>query len=411
MKLLIVGDTDSYVKWGAGLGSRAPADWQKTLVLLATPALPSDAQLRAALAGTDMDPDEVELVSLSGLAALIAQELPDVVLVALRGPVVRVVARAVRNAGVPRPVMVSGLPGITIPAARKAIVYRSHMDLVVLHSRREVRDFHALADGMPRAPRFGLATLPFLRSAPMPRGSTPGSDIIFAAQAIVPREKDDRLQLLGWLAECARRHPDQRVVVKVRAAAGEQQTHAETFDYPSLMAELDSPAPANLVVEGGPMADHLANAAAVVTVSSTAGVEAAAAGIPAILLDDFGVSPQLINVVFENSGLFGDSDDLVNGRFRHANAEWLNENYLHGTEQDDWLVQLEELIAERDRGRLAWPAPERTVGGALRRAWDRKRALGEFDQSLSGNVAKAIGVPARGLVRLLRRISRRSVRA
>lgn len=404
MRFLVVGDSDSYIKWGAALASTLPESWDRKLYVLESPVLPSTAQLASALKGTDLTPAHAVTVSLRDLARRIEREKPDAVLAAVRGPVVRVIARAVRSARAHRPVLLSGLPGITIPAAEKAITYRANADMVVLHSRREVREFAALAAGMGSAQSFGLATLPFL-AKPEPLGARAGGDIIFAAQAIVPRSRPERLQILGWLAECARRHPHQRVVVKVRAAPGEQQTHAETWDFASLLDELSPAAPGNLVVAGGPMAEHLAAAAALVTVSSTAAVEAVAVGIPVLLIDDFGVSPKLINTVFEGSGLFGGSDDLINARFHEPRADWLDDNYLHGVGSDDWVAKLELLAESRQAGTLAWRVPrERVLGGALRLAWDRKKALGSFDTSVAGYLALVIGIPARGVVRWARRL-------
>ena len=127
------------------------------------------------------------------------------------------------------------------------------------------------------------------------------------------------MRLLGWLADAARRRPQRRVVVKVRARAGEAQTHAESYDFaelladPSVRAELGGTLPPNLVVEDGPMADHLARASALVTVSSTAVLEAIAEGVPALVIDEFGVEPKLINTVFVGSGLFGGAEALVAG--------------------------------------------------------------------------------------------------
>src|SRR5690554_1451962 len=257
--MLVIGDSDSYIKWGAALASRLPPHWRRSLIVLRSPVQPSARQLEAALADTNFAPDDVTVAELDELPSLIDTHGPDAVLAAVRGPVVRVVARAARRAQW-RPVFVTGLPGITIPAVRKAIVYRAHADLIVLHSRREVRDFTALTCEMGHEQRFALATLPFVPDDPTP--GDPDGDIIFAAQAIVPREREERMLLLGWLAECARRHPGRRVVIKVRAAQGEPQTHAELHDFASLMPELDPPAPGNLVVENGPMSSHLARASA-----------------------------------------------------------------------------------------------------------------------------------------------------
>ena len=118
------------------------------------------------------------------------------------------------------------------------------------------------------------------------------------------------------------------------------------------------------------MADHLARAVALVTVSSTAALEAIAADIPVLLLDDFGIAPGLINTVFVDSGLFGDADDLrCRPVPRHPRPEWLADNYFHGVGADDWHEQLEQLVARRDVG----PAP---AGAAAAQSARRSTAPG-----------------------------------
>jgi hypothetical protein len=251
---------------------------------------------------------------------------------------------------------------------------------------------------------IGLATLPFLPDAPAPDlvvGET-HRDLVFAAQAKVPSERDERIRLLGWLVQAARRRPSRRVVVKVRAGRGEAQTHAETFDFADLLAD-----PVVGGARGGARTPP-PGGAALVTVSSTAVLEAIAAGIPAILVDEFGVSPKLINTVFEGSALFGGADDVAAWTARHPAASWLDDNYFHGREDDDWLAQLEGLLTRRATA----PSPLRTRrynlrGGALRRAFERKRMLGHHDRSTVGALSVAVALPARWVVRRVRRVRRR----
>ncbi|RZS64134.1 hypothetical protein EV187_2513 [Agromyces ramosus] len=432
--LLVVADTDSYVKWGAALASQLPTDaWRMRLVVLATPAQPSARQLRVALAGSRVAPADVDVVELDALAGLVGGLRPEAVLLALRGPLVRVVAPVI-GASDDRPVLMSGFPGLTIPAEPKAVIYREQVDLIVLHSRREVREFRANAELLGLPVELGLATLPFLRTAARqhagagaagaaPAGSaghgTAGfdaarTDLLFAAQAKVPSLREDRVRLLGWLADAARRRPQRRVVVKVRARAGEAQTHAESYDFaelladPQVRAELGGTLPPNLVVEDGPMADHLARASALVTVSSTAVLEAVAEGVPSLVIDEFGVEPKLINTVFVGSGLFGGAGDLVSGAARHPEPEWLGDNYFHGADADDWLVRLDRLVARRRDGPL--PLARRRynlAGGALRRAFERKRMLGRHDRSFEGVAAMLVALPLRWIVRRVRRLRNR----
>lgn len=395
MRVVAVADSDSYVKWGAAMLSRLPAGWEAELLVVRTPKLPSAAQLATALSGSVIEPATVRTLHFDAVVARLRAERPDLVIAATIGPLADLVIAAVLEDADWRPVVISGVPGIALPERRRALVYRSQADLMVLHSVTEVRRFRAIARRNCIEQDFGLATLPFLLEGH--RGA--GTDVVFAAQALVPPRRDQRVRVVEWLAELARRHPDRRVVIKVRAAAGEAQTHAERFGYAQLVEEHLVDRPANLVVEGGPMHEHLARAGGLVTVSSTAAIEAIAHGVPVLVLDDFGVTPELINEVFEGSGLLGGRSALVAADFRLAEPCWLSDNYFHGVEADTWLLAVREKLDLARAGALPVRARiARGDGGALRRAWDRRRALGRYDRSALGLVALAIGTPARAAV-------------
>ncbi|MBT1682219.1 DUF6716 putative glycosyltransferase [Curtobacterium flaccumfaciens] len=432
-------DTDSFAKWGAHLLASAPADWDLELRTVATPRSASPKQLRSAFRGLDRRLAHLhrELPAPKDVDAVVEelrQDPPDAVLVSLIGPVAELVIDEVHRRIPNRPVLVSGLPGISFPSKWKGIFFRARADLFVLHSHREVRAYEEMAREGGVEPHFALATLPFARGAGATggvgvtdgagstgatggvgvsdgAGSTGATDgagatvrdsVVFAAQPSVPFERADRALVVRWLVDTARAHPEWRVVIKTRAAAGEHQTHREEHPYPDLVP---ADAPTNLVVESGPMAEHLDRAVALVTISSTAVLEAAARGVPALTLTDFGIGRHLINEVFVGSGLEGDAVDLVDGRFGVVRPEWMRDNYFHPASEDDWQQRLVELMARRDAGTLVDRAPaRRSRGGVLRRAWERKNALGGADRSPLGLVALGIGGPIRGAKRLVRRV-------
>ncbi|WP_166984028.1 DUF6716 putative glycosyltransferase [Paramicrobacterium fandaimingii] len=411
-RMLVVADSDSYIKWGAAFAGQRGGEWHSSLVLVKTPVLPSARQLDAALTGTPFTARDVRTIDIDDLAELIQRERPHIVLLALRGPLVRVVAPIV--AAMPgRPAIISGFPGLTIPAEPKAIIYREQCDMIVLHSTREVREFSANAAQLGIGMRFALARLPFLDDVVRQRTRTDANSIVFAVQAKVPASREERVQVLALLADAARAHSSRRVVVKTRARRGEAQTHLEQFDLGHLLDQPDvsdslGGVPENLVVSDGPMAAHLSRAAALVTVSSTAALEAIAQGIPVLLLDDFGVGPQQINTVFVGSGLFGNAADLARGDWRHPEPAWLDDNYFHPDQASTVDDRLADLVARRAARGL--PALERRfnlTGGSLRRAFERKRRLGHYDRSLSGALSLVVALPVRAVVRRARRIARR----
>jgi hypothetical protein len=173
-------------------------------------------------------------------------------------------------------------------------------------------------------------------------------------------DREARRSLLVELADAAGSQP---IVVKLRASAGQQQTHRELWPYPDLWAELVTEgkvAAAAVRFSTGAMSAALDAAAGLVTVSSTAALEAIAAGIPVVILSDFGVSAEMINLVFERSGCLGTLDDVRQGRFFFPDPEWLRTNYFHPTEESDWLELLERLLAQRRATGLS----DRSIRGA-----------------------------------------------
>jgi hypothetical protein len=410
LRVLAIADSDSYLKWAAATVAALPDDAARGLVLVACPAAPSAPQRAAALRGTGISPDAVPTLPITSLAARVAEEAPDVVLVATRGPQARVILRELARLD-PRPVLVSGLPGISVPATRKALYFRHQADLFVVHSHREVREFRALASRNAWSRAIALASLPFAASGGVPEPAVPGgTDLVFAVQSIVPAEPAERRLIARMLLRAAEAAPERRVVVKVRAVAGERQTHDESHPIPELIAAEAAatrrPMPPNLVISSTSMSAALDTAEGLVTVSSTAAIEAIARGIPVIALDMFGISDALINPVFSGSGLFGGEDDVVGRRFRHPSPRWLHDDYFHPVDDDDLHEMIRELVAARRAGELAPRDALPVAGGSLRHRWQRGRAFPGSESNVRGLLVAAVGHPARAVVVVSRKVTK-----
>ncbi|GLW06627.1 hypothetical protein Misp01_17570 [Microtetraspora sp. NBRC 13810] len=371
MKVLAVADSDSYLKWAACLLDGLPAGSATELVVIRTPIAPSSGQIRAAVAGTRSgaaaarsagpaveDGDDSGLppvLSARRLRRLAERFQPDAVLVACTGPVVDVLVSEVLDGLSPRPVFVSGLPGISVPATDKAWLFRSGCDLFVLHSGREVGEFSAVAERLGGGGAIGLARLPFLDHGTTVAPTGPRDRVVFATQAKVPRRREDRESVLFALAALADRRPDLDVVVKLRARDGERQTHNERYHYERLWRELVAQGrvrDGGVRFADGAMHEHLAHAVGFVTVSSTAALEAIAQSVPLLVLSDFGVSAEMINLVFEGSGCLGTLEELAKGEFRDPLPAWCQANYFHDRAAADWAARLAAMSTEARAGRL-----------------------------------------------------------
>jgi hypothetical protein len=426
IRVVAIADADSFVKWAASLVGSV-AGLRPHLLVVQTPLTASVAQQRTALAGTTLGPDDVTRIGFAETAAWLAGQRPDVVLLAGRGPFVRLMGRVIDSLE-HRPVTVSGLPGMAIPAQRGALDYRRHTDLLVVHSHREVRAFEELGRRIGAQMPTALATLPFARRRQRmlrPERSTvdavargrggvavaerpaetapvrpPATDIVFAAQALVPVGREERAEIAAMLLRAAETEPARRVVVKLRSRPGESETHLEREPYRGL---LPSRLPQNLVFSYDSMSTALETAAGLVTVSSTAAIEATAMGIPVIALDSFGVSKSLLNTVFVGSGLLGGRSEVVAGRFRHPHPDWLRDNYFHPEAESTWWERVEQLVALRRSGALPARRVPAARGGVLHEAWHRASVLGSEDHTAPGRVALAVGSPATRALAALRR--------
>ncbi len=347
--VLAVADSDSYLKWSVATLARMPEDWSTSQVIIDSPVRPSPGQIAAADAGP------VRWLRLGPLLRRIRRTRPDVVLLAATGPVVAVLAEALR--GPYRPVLVTGLPGIALPASERALDARRGCDLFLVHSHSERTAYAALAERYAEPPELGLTTLPFLPARAAAAGD-PNGPLVFAAQALVPPLQSQRRAIVETLARV------EDPVIKVRATTGERQTHDEPHPYAVLAADH----PTIRVVDGS-MHDALTGARGLATVSSTAALEAMALGVPTLLIDDFGVSDSLINTVFADSGCLGSLADLRAGRLGHPDPAWLAAHYFQPYGDDDALDRLRALVERRRVSGL----PARPTARSTRRRRFRRR--------------------------------------
>lgn len=359
VRVLAVADSDSYLKWTAATCAAMPKEWRVERVVIRTPITPSEAQITAAAGGG------VPVLSLPQLVWRLSRDPPDVLLLGCTGPVVEAVLVVPQlRSGRRRPVLVTGLPGISVPASSRAVEFRAACDLFVVHSRRERSDFASLGRELAPGLVFALARLPFLSERHHVVGAQADRpDVVFAAQAKVPALREQRRALLLALAGTR----GGTAVVKLRAAEGEEQTHREVWSYPRLWLELVAEGSADedaVRFTAGAMAGALERAAALVTVSSTAALEAMASGVPVLVLSDFGVSAEMINLVFNGSGCLGTLDDLRAGRFFTPGEQWLGDNYFQPEQDADWLERLQDLL--RSRSAVGLPArPFKPVGSLV----------------------------------------------
>lgn len=371
MRVICVADSDSRLKWARSLARRleSVAGGIAANVLVSGSATLSERQVQEL--GLDEHPlvltvDEIAQRAAADDAAVVVACLPGGRLVGLRMAAGRTFGEHVR-----RPVFVTGYAGVVYEKYAEGILWRSGYDLICVNSTAD----HEMFDTMLRGagvPSDGLVRTGFAVLDGPPRERLRDhhvgdiGTITFAVQPDVPSAKREREYIIERLAGHARAHPDRRVIVKMRARPDEVTTHREVHHYEKIVdtSVAEAPAP-NFEVVYGPMAEVLDTTDVLLTVSSTAAVEAWARGIDAVIITDFGIAERYGNHHFLGCGALATFDDLDAGIVPRADPAWLEANGI-GADIEDIAERVRVLLDEQaSLGRpLPWPeafyTPQRT---------------------------------------------------
>ncbi|MEU6879883.1 DUF6716 putative glycosyltransferase [Streptomyces sp. NPDC046712] len=317
VRVAVLADSDTRWKWGA-LTARRIAAAEPTGFVLRGRATPTARQL----AETGVSATPPREVTGAEFLREVRDGGYDVVVLALVGGTVRAVLQGIAELALERrPVIVTGYVGVVYEKLADGLLLRHGADVVLANSRHDAERFRAVYEGVGAdASSVVEAALPFLGGAPY--APEAGRDtLVFAAQPSVPVTRADRTYLLRRLVEHARLHPRREVLLKLRSKPGEHTTHLEELPYQKLVRDLDTPPNFRLVY--GHMGEVLDRTDLLVTVSSTAALEALHRRIPTAILTDMGVREVLGNHHFIGSGLLTSFDRLDKDVRPEPDEEWL----------------------------------------------------------------------------------------
>ena len=269
---------------------------------------------------------------------------PYVLGVALPGGGCQAILHLLAAAELPdRPLVLTGYVGVVYEKVVEGLLLRAGSDIVAANSPADLEYFRTVfaGVGLPTS-SLALTRLPFLGESG-PR-SNARFTITFAGQPGVPGTKWHRRYLVDRLAEHAVRHPEREVLIKLRSLPGEQAAHSELYPYDELFRALGADRPANLKLVGGAMGKVLNRTDLLLTISSTAAVEAIHRDIPPALLTDFGIRESLGNTYFIGSGCLASFDDVDAGVVPVADELWARRSGL-GRSADPLPERVAELLA------------------------------------------------------------------
>ncbi|ASY34626.1 MULTISPECIES: DUF6716 putative glycosyltransferase [unclassified Streptomyces] len=317
-RVAVLADSDTRWKWGALTAVRVTGCEEPDGFLLRGRATPTARQLRE----VGVRAASLREVTANGFVRAMGETEYDVVVLALVGGGVQALVHGLRYAwqeAVKRPVLVTGYVGVVYEKLADGLLLRHGADVVLANSRDDADRFRAVYEGVGADSASVVeCALPFLQGEPA-TGDGEGP-VVFAVQPSVPERRADRLYLLRRAAQHARLHPGREVLVKLRSRPGEHTTHIEEQPYQKLARSLDLPP--NCRLEYGHMGAILDTASLLVTVSSTAALEALHRGVPTAVLTDLGIREALGNHAFLGSGCLTSWDALDAGHLPKADPAW-----------------------------------------------------------------------------------------
>ncbi|MEU9209069.1 DUF6716 putative glycosyltransferase [Streptomyces sp. NPDC048415] len=321
-RIAVIADSDTRWKWGASVARQIAPEHALDAVFLRTRATPTERQL----AEIGIEPDTRREVTAAELVDDEALGEADAVVMATVGGTTLALTHSLGIAWQGRerrPVTVTGYVGVVYEKMVDGLLTRAGTDVVLANSAYDAERFRSAFASVGVDPETVVeCALPFLGGEPYAPCADRPFTLTFAVQPSVPKGREARLQLLERAAAHARRYPDRLVLIKLRSLPGEHTTHVEANPYQVLVEELAEPAPGNLQLVYGNMAEVLDRTDLLVTVSSTAALESMHRGIPTAILTDFGVREAHGNHYFVHSGCLASWDDLDAGALPRPDPVW-----------------------------------------------------------------------------------------
>ena len=273
--------------------------------------------------------------------------------------------------------IITGWVGVIIEKITAGYLDRCGSDLIAVNSTTDLEHFRHAAEHLGLPPdNLLLAGLPLLHGMPHPV-RTEIRTVLFADQPTVPASQAERLYLYRALLDYARRHPDRQVLLKPRHRL-EESTFHRMRHHPERVLAGDE-LPPNVRFDYTPIAEALLSTDLLLTMSSTACLEALDHGCRVGLILDLGVHERYGNHVFLESGLLRTFSQLGRDAIGEPRPEWLAGYFFDRPTGAVELIadRAEELLATGRRpSRAVWASEYFASAAAFSRASGAARPVG-----------------------------------
>lgn len=387
--VMLVVAYDSQLKWAMSLAAEFEASgWRYSVVV--------PADVRNALSADQVAAvGKVELKRVPWRQLVTLARSADCVVLAVQGTLVarftdelellRQAAPAAHE-----PVVVTGWVGIIIEKLVAGYLDRAGSDVVAVNSADNLRTFAEAGRWLGIPPdNLLLSGLPLLPAQPKPIAGGPVHTVLFADQPTVPADRWDRVYVYQRLLDYAYAHSDRRVLLKPRHRPEEGTFHVMR-DHPETVLPRLGRLPDNFAIVYDSITSLLPATDLLLTISSTAALEAIGEGVRTVFVGDLGIHEKHGNQVLVQSGLVATFADVIADRIPQANPDWLADVFGDGA-----LRPAERIVARviELTGDDPLERPSRAAAGG--RYLSGRVAVREYRRQLPAIARDPAGSPSR----------------
>ncbi len=335
-KLLIITDTDSRIKWSHAF-SQYFENFDKHFVLKNNNA-----------------PYDFEILRLDNKQILKRSFLNnyDVIILALGGGanhkfIIRFHKIFKTHCG-KRPILITGLNGISDPENLHAFLCRVGSDYICLNSLKDYKVISA------KFKALNITTNPlylsgYIRKAPIKSKTSIKDTILFVCQPNAPKTIIEQEYVISKLASLANAFPDKTILIKPRSKRLDKGlTNTEKYYFHDIYRYLIKKKPSNLHFVYKNIETLLTKIDLCITIGSTVALEAINHKCQVAILSDFGIRNEYGNQHFINSGCFISFDELIQGKTPSLCPDWEKENAIFDSRLiKDLVSEIEQKTAEQ----------------------------------------------------------------
>jgi len=275
-------------------------------------------------------------------------------------------------------VVITGMMGVTLFDGYYGLLSRSNADLLFVNSQRELDMVKNLeAEFGKFNAEVVVSGLPFLESQRKDQlgENTCRDAIVFAGQPDVPSRLIERIYIVEQLIHLARKYPQKRVILKPRHKPTETTINKTIHHYEVIVKTYfqDKQLPKNFEISYESIPNLLKKTSLLLTISSTALVEAMAEGCRVAVISDFGVAERYGNHVFLGGKIFASFSEIIDGYKPDANFEWFNQNINAFGESRKIICDAAFQLAATERERQSNPSSVESY------IWEKKKQIAKLN--------------------------------